>query len=183
MIESDEEWMERTSSSFVQHMSISHLWQRIEQRPPNSTAVFTCLRTNTANEKYWSRMSLAAGLPFDISSTGIEARLICSACHYLLVEPKFTSCGHRYCSVCLKKISTYRTDRFDDEIGNPIILCLFSSEGPTSCRVTNCNQIISKDGVDISGLRQADSWMCFPLDLSWSSDGKWIETSHWSCLS
>ena len=52
-------------------------------------------------------MLISGGLRFDVTSTGIEHRYLCTFCQYLLVEPKCTACGHRYCSTCLQKMMKY----------------------------------------------------------------------------
>lgn len=51
--------------------------------------------------------------------------LLCSACRYLLVQPRQTECGHRYCKTCLEK--------------------LFNDSDPAMCYV--CQEVISSSQV------------------------------------
>ncbi|CAF1012763.1 unnamed protein product [Rotaria sordida] len=57
----------------------------------------------------------------------MQQNFLCSFCHHLLVDPKVITCGHRYCSLCLKKI--------------------IKNDESTICIVDNCSQIIMNDGI------------------------------------
>ncbi|CAF1471385.1 unnamed protein product [Rotaria sordida] len=57
----------------------------------------------------------------------IEDHLICSFCHYVLIEPKKISCGHRYCFSCLEKVK--------------------KTKQPSICVVNDCGQIIMNDEI------------------------------------
>ncbi|CAF0816201.1 unnamed protein product [Rotaria sp. Silwood1] len=69
-------------------------------------------------------MSVSGGLPFDKTSSTIKSCYLCSLCQYLLVEPKCTTCGHRYCSTCLEK--------------------LINEQFPV-CSIKNCTQVITNN--------------------------------------
>jgi len=57
----------------------------------------------------------------------IDEDFRCSACHYVLIEPKFTACAHRYCQNCLKK--------------------LLMSNQSAICLVNSCRQPINKNEI------------------------------------
>uniref|UniRef100_UPI00398EAA9C TNF receptor-associated factor 2-like n=1 Tax=Pristiophorus japonicus TaxID=55135 RepID=UPI00398EAA9C len=49
--------------------------------------------------RVWEMVAMVSGIvPIDLcSNTG----LLCSSCGFLLIQPKQTKCGHRYCTTCL----------------------------------------------------------------------------------
>ncbi|UJR10388.1 hypothetical protein I4U23_014593 [Adineta vaga] len=71
-------------------------------------------------------MSLVASFSLETNSIEIKHRYLCSFCHSLLVNPKFIACGHQYCSLCLEKVLKTQ---------------------PARCTVTDCNSIITKEGI------------------------------------
>ncbi|CAF3302025.1 unnamed protein product [Rotaria socialis] len=72
-------------------------------------------------------MSMIVGLNFRSISLEMQQNFLCSACHCLLIEPKVITCGHRYCSLCLKKI--------------------IENDPSTMCIVDKCGQTITNDEV------------------------------------
>ncbi|CAF1187224.1 unnamed protein product [Rotaria sordida] len=57
----------------------------------------------------------------------ISNEFICSSCHHLVVEPKFSTCGHRYCSYCIEK--------------------MIESQSPAICSANNCDQMIKNNEI------------------------------------
>eukprot|EP00061_Rhincodon_typus_P007055 g28340.t1 len=47
-------------------------------------------------------VALVSGIT-PVDSTGSSC-LLCSVCHFLLIKPKQTECGHRYCTACLENL-------------------------------------------------------------------------------
>ncbi|CAF2922694.1 unnamed protein product [Rotaria sp. Silwood2] len=72
-------------------------------------------------------MSNLDGLPFHSISFEMQENFLCSSCHHLLVDPKVVICGHRYCSLCLKRI--------------------IKNNESTICIVDKCAHIITNDGI------------------------------------
>ncbi|XP_048472690.1 TNF receptor-associated factor 2-like [Rhincodon typus] len=55
-------------------------------------------------------VALVSGIT-PVDSTGSSC-LLCSVCHFLLIKPKQTECGHRYCTACLENL--FKTDNEAD---------------------------------------------------------------------
>ncbi|CAF3876571.1 unnamed protein product [Rotaria magnacalcarata] len=70
---------------------------------------------------------MIVGLHFHSIPLEMQQNFLCSACHSLLIEPKVITCGHRYCSLCLKKIIE----------NDPLTMCI----------VDKCGQTITNDEV------------------------------------
>ncbi|CAF2199864.1 unnamed protein product [Rotaria magnacalcarata] len=61
------------------------------------------------------------------TTSPISNVFICSSCHHLLVEPKFSTCGHRYCSHCIEK--------------------MIESQSSAICSANNCGQMIKNNEI------------------------------------
>lgn len=80
------------------------------------------------------------------NSTKMTTRFLCASCHNLLVEPKFISCGHRYCSRCLTNLikfdcSTRKSSKRID--------FSFSLDSSSLCSVEICQKTIDKTKVRV----------------------------------
>ncbi|CAF4230095.1 unnamed protein product [Rotaria sordida] len=61
------------------------------------------------------------------TTSTISNEFICSSCHHLVGEPKFSTCGHRYCSHCIKK--------------------MIETQSPAICSANNYGQMIKNNEI------------------------------------
>ncbi|CAF4645297.1 unnamed protein product [Rotaria sp. Silwood1] len=104
-------------------------------------------------------MSNFDGLSYHSISFEMQENFLCSYCHRLLVEPKVIICGHRYCSLCLKKF--------------------IKNDESTNCIVDNCSQIITNDEIYtdfgvINDLKRLTDIICYNKSNGCSWQGNYM---------